>query len=315
MLAVPFWLAGTDWLRTLESLRWCTAGVLTSMIVVGWAFNTTRLRILLHSLGRRVGVIHGALIVISAEFAGAATPGAAGMPATYAYLFTDLGLQLGTAAGLIAVIVLFDILFFAAIMALSVALLFVESGHFSRVMVISTIVLAGAAFALWLLHRYYRAIIRIAGRTLTRIPWLRKYRVRLTRTAVDFLKAMRLLGRMTPLQQAGLLLTTTGYWMPRYGVLVIAISVVGGAVPAPYLFLIQGLLNLGGQAVLLPGGGGGVDAVYGLLMGPYLDHREIAFTLVVWRAFTYYWYLAIGGPIFFFKAGEAAHHLLQRRRR
>ena len=45
-------------------------------------------------------------------------------------------------------------------------------------------------------------------------------------------------------------------------------------------------------------------------MSPYMGIEAIAFTLLVWRTFTFYWYLVVGGPVFIYKAGRAAWDLL-----
>jgi len=77
---------------------------------------------------------------------------------------------------------------------------------------------------------------------------------------------------------------------------------VDQAVPLSYLFLVQGALNLGSQILLMPGGGGTVDAGYAAFLSPYLDRETLAFTLLVWRTYTFYWFLIVGGPIFLFAA-------------
>jgi len=42
--------------------------------------------------------------------------------------------------------------------------------------------------------------------------------------------------------------------------------------------------------------------------------EALAFTLLVWRTYTFYWYLIIGGPIFLYETGGAAHRLLRGKR-
>jgi uncharacterized membrane protein YbhN (UPF0104 family) len=84
-------------------------------------------------------------------------------------------------------------------------------------------------------------------------------------------------------------------------------------VPLAYLFLVQGALNLGSQIFLMPGGGGTVDAGYAAFLGSYLDRETLAFTLLVWRTYTFYWFLIVGGPIFSFKTAQVAHDLIRHR--
>ena len=81
---------------------------------------------------------------------------------------------------------------------------------------------------------------------------------------------------------------------------------VGQRVPTAYL----PLMHLGGKALATPGGAGTVDGGYILFMRPYMSLEASAFTLLVWRFFTFYWYLILGGPIFLSKVGKAAWDLL-----
>ena len=72
------------------------------------------------------------------------------------------------------------------------------------------------------------------------------------------------------------------------------------------------MLHLGGQASFIPGGGGIEEGGYVAFMRPFMGAQALAFTLLVWRAFTFYWYLVVGGPIFVYKAGRAAWDLLSK---
>ena len=86
--------------------------------------------------------------------------------------------------------------------------------------------------------------------------------------------------------------------MPRYLVMVVVIYLVGAYVPLAYLLIVQGLLNMGGQILGLPGGGGTEDAAYAALLSPYLSAQPLAFSLLVWRTYNFYWCLILGAPIF-----------------
>jgi len=267
---------------------------------------------LLRGMGKPIGLVEGAVLTIATEFAGATTPASSGMPATYIFLLNRTGFKIGQAIGQVAIIVLLDILFFCTAMFLAaLAMLIVHSPlgtpHLMGLVVGIMIV---AFVLLWLLIRYFRPIYHRISRFMGRFSWLAKRRYRLARTTVEFLRALKVMGRMSWSKRLGLYLLSVGYWLPRYLVLISAVALVTRDFPIAYLFLLQGMLNLGGQMFVIPSGGGGVDAAYFALMGPYLDHADIAFTLVVWRAYTFYWYLVVGGPIFLAKTGKAARDLL-----
>lgn len=51
------------------------------------------------------------------------------------------------------------------------------------------------------------------------------------------------------------------------------------------------------------------------LMQTYLDYTDIAFTLVIWRAYTFYRHLVVSGPNFPAKTGKATRDTLVHGRR
>jgi uncharacterized protein (TIRG00374 family) len=253
---------------------------------------------------------------MSAEFAGVTTPGAVGMPATYTFLFHSLGVGVPEAIGVVGLIVVTDLAFFGTLMPLAAIFQLFETGaqyETLRLVAVIMIVVGGGALFLWLLGRHYRKVCRVIGEEMGQVSWLAQYRYRLARATVQFVRALRLLEKMSWPQRLGLYFITVGFWLPRYLVLVLVIDLVSQTVPLSYLFLVQGLLNLGGQLLVIPGGGGTVDAGYAALLSPYLGRETLAFTLLTWRTFSFYWLLIVGGPIFLFKTGKAAQQLLSQR--
>ncbi len=175
-------------------------------------------------------------------------------------------------------------------------------------------VVLGSALVLGALVRNFRRVYRFVSRQMAKVSWLAQRRYRLARGTVHVIKALRALGKMPPLHLLWLYLITLGFWLPRYLVLIVVIHLVGHSnVPFTYLLLVQGVLNLGGQVFLLPGGAGTVDAGYAFFLSPYLARETLAFTMLVWRTYNFYWFLLVGGPIFLFRTGKAAHDLLTRK--
>jgi uncharacterized protein (TIRG00374 family) len=315
-LAVPLVIGGLGQFKLLGRLSWASATALMLIILVSWAANALRLRLLLRAMGRKIGFGEGTLITIAAEFAGNATPGAVGLPVTYTFLLRKLKLTFGGAMGMVSVIILADVLYYGTLMPFAAFVLFFErTPHTSRLVALVAVVVIGGCLILWALLKYYRPVCRHVGRQMGRVRWLASRRYRLGRMTVEYLRAMRILRSMSWSQRVGLYLVTLGYWVPRYTLLVVVIGTVGKTVvPFTYIFLMQGLLNLGGQIIFLPGGAGGVDAAYSVLMSPYLTPQTIGLTLILWRVYTYYLYLAVGAPIFLLKTGEAARALLSKRK-
>jgi len=315
-LAMPLALGGLGQFKLLDRFSWWVALLFTLLMVVSWWFNSWRIRLLMGVSGRRLSWREAVLTTASAEFAGAATPGGVGMPATYIFLFHSLGLGVPEAVGLEGLIVVTDLVFYVTVMPLAALILLFEVGAKPNVLhlvAVVMLVLVGAVALLWNLGRCYRRICISIGRQLGKVSRLARYRYRLARAAIQFVRSLRLLQKMSWPQYLALSLITLGFWLPRYLLLYLIIHQVGQAVPLSYMFLVQGALNLGSQIFLMPGGGGTVDAGYAAFLSPYLDRESLAFTLLVWRTYTFYWFLIVGGPIFLFKTGQVAHHLIGQR--
>ncbi len=232
------------------------------------------------------------------------------------FLFHGLGLGVPEAVGLEGLIVVTDLVFYVTVMPLAALILLFEAGAQSNVLhlvAVVMLVVLGAAAVVWSLGRYYRRICIHIGRQMGKVSRLARYRYRLGRATVQFVRSLRLLQKMSWPQYLALYLITLGLWLPRYLLLFLIIYLVGQTVSLPYLFLGQGALNLGCQIFLMPGGGGTVDAGYVAFLGPYLDRETLAFTLLVWRTFTIYWFLIVGAPIFLLKTGKVARDLLTKK--
>jgi uncharacterized protein (TIRG00374 family) len=316
-LTVPLLLGGLAQFRLLDRLTWWVTSLLVLLALISWGFNAWRTRFLLGRLDLKIGFTEAALTTMAAEFAGVTTPGAVGMAATYTFLFNNLGMTLGEAAGLVGVIMVTDLIYFGTIMPLAAILQVFEGAARPDTLALMAVILGlvlGSALVLGVLVRNYRRIYHFVSRQMAKVAWLAHRRYRLARGTVHLIRALRALSQMPKLHLLGLYLITLGFWLPRYLLLIVVIHLVAhSSVPFTYLLLIQGVLNLGGQVFLLPGGGGTVEAGYAAFMSPYLALNVLAFTLIVWRIFTFYWYLVVGGPIFLIKTGKAAHDLLSRK--
>jgi glycosyltransferase 2 family protein len=175
---------------------------------------------------------------------------------------------------------------------------------------LTLVIVAGAACLFWFLVRHYRRVIHLVMRQMSKNSWLARRRWALGRAAVEFLRALRLVGRMTWFQRTALFLVTLDFWLPRFLLLVIIVGLVAPNVPFIYLMLMQGVLHLGGQASFIPGGVGVEDGIYAAFMSHFMGTEAIAFSLVIWHFYSFYWYLFLGGPIFLYKVGKAAWDLL-----
>ncbi len=315
-LVIPFLLGGLGQFKLLDRLSWWALASFVFLVAASWAFNSLRTQMLMQASGRHVSFHNAALVTISAEFAGVTTPGSIGMPPTYTFLFHNLGVNVAEAIGLVGLIVITDLVFYGTLMPLAAIVQVFEVGtkHNTLALVAEVIVVVGGgALALWGIVRHYRTVWHFVGRQMGKVSWLAKYRYRLGRATVQFAHSLRLVERQSWPWRLGLFGVTVGFWLPRYLIMALAIHLMGAAVPLSYLFLVQGALNLGGQLLMTPGGAGTVGAGYAAFLSPYLGGESLGFSLLVWRFFTFYWILIVGGPIFLLKTGKAAHDLLTKK--
>lgn len=310
-LTIPVLVGGFGQFRLLQRMPWWSPLPLLLLVFISWGFNAERLCLLVRAMGQEVGFLDSSTIVISAEFAGKATPWAIGMPMAYTFLFKKLELSLSQSMGLFSVMILFDLAFYVTFIPLAaVGLFFLKSPQQAPQMVgIVLGMIVGALLFAWIMVRHHRRIIHFLGRQMGRVDWLAQRRYRLARKAVEFIRAVRILRHMTWRRRFTLYLVTIALWLPRYLVLPVVLWLIGRHVPLPYLFLVQALLNVGGDLILLPGGGGGIGVAFTALMSPYLSSQDVGFSLVAWRTYNFYWYLVVGGVIFLVKGGQAAHAL------
>lgn len=315
-LIVPLMIGGTKQFELAKKITFGSILLCLLLILTSWVFNAVRLRLLLKTLGRTIHFSDALLTCVSAEFAGTATPGAIGMPVAYSVLLKREGLALGRSFGLVTAMVLFDMFFYFSLMSVAaIVFVFQSPGLMSlRMLGIMVLIISAGLLFVWAMGRYHRQIFHFAGHMMGVLPWLARYRFRMGRKAVELIRIVRIYGRMSWSERIGLYLATAGYWLPRYSLLVVIVSVIAKTVPIVYLFLVQGVLNLVGQMIAMPGGAGGVEAGYAALMSYYMNPQQIAFTLLLWRSFTFYWYLAIGGPIFLYKSGETVYQMLAERK-
>ena len=91
----------------------------------------------------------------------------------------------------------------------------------------------------------------------------------------------------------------------RYSVLAVLVAGLHYHISWAYSFLAQMLMLSVGQLTMLPGGSGGVELSFALLLAPVLDPANLGAVLILWRFATYYWVLLAGAPVFASLVGGA----------
>ncbi len=309
---VPLLYGGLDSISGLARIPLWVFPLLLGMVGIGWMCNAGRVRLLACSLGVPLPFRRAVVTVISAEFAGVATPAATGEWATYLLLLSQRGLRVSRGAALVAIDKLVDLVFFSTAVPIAALLYAVDGGldHPLRVAGVTVALLLAGLAALGLLLHHYRPVILWFGRLLHHFPRLRRTRFRLARSIIQFRRSVRVLLGMGPRRMALVYMFCVAHWMLRYSMLPILLSTIGHPVAWSYLFVVQQLLLFAGMATFLPGGGGGVEIGFSAILGSQLDTATTATALLAWRFVTFYWYLIAGAPVFLWSTGRWAHRLV-----
>jgi uncharacterized protein (TIRG00374 family) len=316
-VAIPLVYGGAGVIPQLTRVSpWLILGAL-GMILVGWAFNAARLRLLLSGMAFATPRRRALATVVATEFAGVASPAGVGGPLTYVYLLHRQGLSTAHAASLYAIDQITDLTFFATALPLAL-IVFTFDQQLEHPILLATLLLlllGGGLGFLWALIRHYRGMLRFFGRLLRRLhinisPQRRR---KMARWVIQFRHGIALLLGMPRHRLILLYGFCMGHWLMRYSVLPVILLGLGHAIPWSYLFVIQGMLLFAGQLSFLPGGTGSVEVGFAALLAPWLAPEPLALALVLWRFVTFYWYLLAGAPVFLMSSGSATRRLLMAR--
>jgi len=240
------------------------------------------------------------------EFFSSVTPSAiGGGPVTAFYIARERGITVGEATALMLFAMLLDQLWFIVaiplVIAASVFLDVIPNSVGSVGLWMSMAYFAGmliwaSVFAYATLFRP-QLLVRLAD-WFTRWPYLRRFRNRVLREMRTFSRRARSL-RSQPLAfyVKGFLITA-GTWIGRYLLVLFIVRSVYANVDSVLLLFRTAAMTLLGLAMPTPGGSGGLEGLYALFLGPLMPDALVAPTLLTWRLFGYYLFIALGAYLF-----------------
>lgn len=282
------------WAR-LDDARWAVLALVPPMVALAWACNGARTWLLAPVVGKPIRYRDALGVTLSVEFALAATPGGVGGLPVRVALSRRLGLPPEASLAIVAADVAADVIFFALLWpfaAVATAALLTRSGLFARLSQAwaeahPTAWLAGAAGA---------------GLALAALGWRvwrrRRPGGRLERVVAA---AWRTAGNVARFWRAGKLRFAASVavaavqWGCRYGVLPLVFFALGVDVPILPLMLLQGCLFLVSLLVVVPGGGGSVELLSGVVLPLLAPAALVGPAVLLWRVATYHLYVLAGG--------------------
>lgn len=306
-LLIPALLGGSETWSRLDGFPMPWLLVMFSMILLCWAVNTLRLRLLLGDQCDRVSRLRSLGVVMAAEFAYCATPGGSGGPLTIMALLARHGVRPARGSAVFAMDQLSDLLFFLC--ALSGILIYALFQHLSQrmewMLMVSAVSLFGGLIVCVMVARYHRLLIRLSGRWLARVNVKAATRMRWARKLLQFLAAFTDTLKLPVQTLIKVFALTCVHWVLRYSVLYLALRGLGADLQWAWCFLVQMLALSAGQFSLLPGGAGAAELTSAALLAPMVGKSTAAAAILIWRAVTYYFYLLVGGPVFLLMLGRS----------
>lgn len=328
-LAIVAYTLGPETLHAVRTLPVCLPFALAGLVGGAWASLAMRIWLVARSLKHPLPYRHALAIALSTEFGVAASPGGVGGTAIRLALLRRVGVPLTAGTAMAAVDAVTDAAFFGVVTVLAVVVFLTDpqwhsilgSFHVPPSALPAALVLAAIVAVLsrgaWKAGCSPRPLQRICGR----FAFLRKFRLpaRLRRMRTRSRSGLRRVRRSMLLlvrRRRGILLANfclaCVQWSCRYGVLPVLLLGLGShRNPLPLVF-IQGILFSISLLLMIPGGGGIVELLSALILPLFLPKPLIGLTVLIWRFFTYYAALVVGGAVFLWTLGRWGVRIPQR---
>ena len=295
-LAVPILLGGREALSATLHLSAQGYIALFSLILASWLARAIKLHLLLHQLGSRPAFARTLCISVATDFAFATTPAGVGGYVTSIYYLRGAGASGSGAATITAVDQGLDLVFFALAVPIA-GLALVWSGQ-SRlltsfafgataltVLLTFVAVLARRPLAIWLFG---------TNALSARWPRLREKQQALRAFCAKVGAHGALLLAGGPAFLGSIISLTTLQWLARYGILWLALRLLGHSVPFALAFLLQVVVLHAALWTGVPAGGGGAEIGLSAALATWVPSASLATALLLWRAATLYTCLIAG---------------------
>ncbi len=296
MLGAPLLLGGRGAMAALAALPASAFAAVLGLTALSWFARAVKLRLLMRRIGLRCGMAHALGITLASEFGFAVTPACVGGYLAGVHYLRRAGAGAAAAAMVTAADQLLDAAFFA--LALPLAALVLSGGAAShgtilpwRAASLALLVAAG----LWLARR---PLARLRSRRL------RYWRRTLAAHVAAWRGEARRLLAGGPRWLAVLVALTALQWLARYGVLPLALALLGHGVPFALAFLAQSCVLHAAQWTGVPGGAGGAELGLGAVFAAVVPAADFAAAMLLWRLASFHVCLLAGAMAI---AGLARH--------
>ncbi len=264
----------------------------------------------------KLGLLGGIRGQLAWDFFSNVTPSTVGGgPFAAAYMARDRNLALGDASAIVLFTMLLDQCWFA----LSVPLILICSFYFEVIPAsLGTVgtwsfMLYFVGLLIWMCLFGYATLFRPElltrfMRRLFSLRFLRRFQQRVVFEMQQLQSRAEMLRTQSAAFYAKGFALTLGTWINRYALIVLIIWSVYPSLDKVIAFLRSIALTLGSLVLPTPGGAGGLEGFYALLMNPLMPDVLVAPTMFTWRVLGYYIFIALGTLL-------SMHHFQQSLRR
>ena len=285
-LVVPIVLGGRDAL--FAALHFSIQGYfgIFALIVASWGGRALKLQLLLRRLGVPASLLRSLGISLATDFAFITTPGGVGGYAASVYYLRRAGASASGAAAVTAADQGMDVLFFVVALPLA-ALGLIWSDvprSLSTVALATSALIALATLVAWLARG--RLASWLGSISFSRWPRL----ARAQHAVAEFLKRMRADAQMVfaagPLFLFYIFALTVLQQVTRYGILWLALLLLGYPVSFPLIFLLQVFVLQAASWTGVPSGAGSAELGLSATLIAWVPGPALATALLLWRMAT-----------------------------
>lgn len=295
-VAVVLWTVDASTWTQVRSWRWEIVAALLALVAVSYLFQGGRVLVLARAAGHPIPYRRCVAIAFATQFGIATTPGGVGGPAIRVGLMRQEGVPVPTGVSLVGADYIVDALVYALLLPPAVLAVWrdpVWHGVAEAIRGIDPTLLGGGLLAIG--GVLVAALVggrRLSGQAATEPPG--RFRIGLR----DAWASLRSLARNRRRALALDALFAALQLFSRFGTLpVVLLSFGVVANPLPIIAL-QGALATVASLIVLPGGGGSVEAGAALILGRLIDVHLVGVVVVLWRLFAFHLPIALGGVIF-----------------
>jgi uncharacterized protein (TIRG00374 family) len=235
------------------------------------------------------------LVHLSSMFVASVTPGNAAVSPAAAVALNRLGLPFGKSVGIAIQVLIFDMIFFAWAVPLSLGYLIYSNtlrlppGPEFAAFAIAALAIVGAV----LLTRYPRPVVRLIL-SLAKPPLLNRFASQIRRTARDYYRSARAFKSMPLSTWFALNAVVAAGWFGGFALFWLLLDLYGVDAGLVATLAILTSITLVAHLFPTPGGSGFMEAALGLSVGA--GGENVAAALLIWRLASYHAIFLLGPP-------------------